>query len=49
MFTCLYGLGVVLMFIQIGVTVGEAENPRRNIPKGSPIILFSQVPTNPSP
>jgi hypothetical protein len=27
-------IDVALIFTQIGVTVGEAENPRRNIPKG---------------
>ena len=35
------------MFIQIGVTVGEVENPRRNVPKGPHGTTFPCVVTNP--
>jgi len=45
-FTCLCNLEVVSTFIQIGVTVGEAENPRRNVPKGAAATNFPCVPTN---
>ena len=34
------------MLIQIGVTVGEVENPRRNVPKGLAGMNFPCVPTN---
>lgn len=42
----LRNLDVVLIFIQIGVTVGEAENPRRNVPKGPHAMIFPWVPTH---
>lgn len=32
--------------MQIGVTVGEAENPRRNVPKGPAGTNFLCVPAN---
>jgi len=33
--------------MQIGVTVGEAENPSRNVPKGPYWTVIARVPTNP--
>lgn len=48
-FDFLRNLGVVLIFMQIGVTVGEAENPRRNVPKGPPGMIFPWVPTHQGP
>lgn len=45
-FDFLRSLNVVLIFIQIGVTVGEAENPRRNIPKGLHVMTYPGVPTH---
>jgi hypothetical protein len=42
-------LGVVLTFDQVGVVVGEAENPRTNVPKGLYSVIFPCVPTNPGP
>lgn len=35
------------MSIQIGVTVGEVENPRRNVPKGPHGTIFPCVATDP--
>ena len=46
-FAHLYNLGIVSMFTQIGVTVGEVENPRRNVPKGPHSKTLPYVATNP--
>jgi hypothetical protein len=46
-FGYLHNLGVILTPTKIGVTVGEAENPRHNIPKGLHSAKFPWVPTNP--